>query len=484
MKRILFPIFLITLFSLSTYAHSGKARYHTIVDTDCAADDLRTLCMILASPEFEVLAITTSDGVLTPREGYIKVTSLLDDFGHQGIAVAYGENNSIKKTACHELNLSVSWGSSEEIKIPEKQGAKDLIRNSIIGEEEKVLLICLGPLTNIVEVLKDNDLASQIEKIIWYCDDYLAGSGFNYELDILAAEEFSKSKIEKIVVSNNDNEEFILGDYYLSLVAKKVNKYVNKIYNTHVNGAYSDIIAKSKLKFWDDLIPVYLLYPQYFNQNDNDGNVSLVLPKTENVKEINNCFYEILNSKTTKECKVFSVFPIDKELYAEDVAVNMQDVIEKYGRTEWRAGVLTNELHGHLGIYAIIGVKMGIRVREYFNIGVDDIMITSYAGTNPPTSCMNDGLQVSVGATIGHGLIEISDNEFKRPEADFQFKDQKIKLRLKDKYCKQIQNDVKEAIKLYGNLTPDYWLRIRELAIVYWLEFDRMKIFDIEEQKF
>jgi len=232
------------------------------------------------------------------------------------------------------------------------------------------------------------------------------------------------------------------------------------------------------------LIPVYLLYPQYFNQNDNDGNVSLVLPKTENVKEINNCFYEILNSKTTKECKVFSVFPIDKELYAEDVAVNMQDVIEKYGRTEWRAGVLTNELHGHLGIYAIIGVKMGIRVREYFNIGVDDIMITSYAGTNPPTSCMNDGLQVSVGATIGHGLIEISDNEFKRPEADFQFKDQKIKLRLKDKYCKQIQNDVKEAIKLYGNLTPDYWLRIRELAIVYWLEFDRMKIFDIEEQKF
>ena len=30
-------------------AHSGKARFHLIVDTDGAADDLRTICMLLGN---------------------------------------------------------------------------------------------------------------------------------------------------------------------------------------------------------------------------------------------------------------------------------------------------------------------------------------------------------------------------------------------------------------------------------------------------
>ena len=40
------------------HAHSGKARFHTVIDTDGAADDLRTLCMLLGNREVEVLAVT------------------------------------------------------------------------------------------------------------------------------------------------------------------------------------------------------------------------------------------------------------------------------------------------------------------------------------------------------------------------------------------------------------------------------------------
>ena len=49
-------------------AHSGKARFHIVIDTDAAADDLRTLCMLLGNREAEVLAVTTSEGALTPAE--------------------------------------------------------------------------------------------------------------------------------------------------------------------------------------------------------------------------------------------------------------------------------------------------------------------------------------------------------------------------------------------------------------------------------
>ena len=37
-----------------------------------------------------------------------------------------------------------------------------------------------------------------------------------------------------------------------------------------------------------------------------------------------------------------------------------------------------------LGIYSIIGAKMGLRTREYFDVGLDELLVVSYAGSQPP----------------------------------------------------------------------------------------------------
>jgi pyrimidine-specific ribonucleoside hydrolase len=123
---------------------------------------------------------------------------------------------------------------------------------------------------------------------------------------------------------------------------------------------------------------------------------------------------------------------------------------------------------------------MGIRAREYFNIGIDDMEVESYAGSQPPVSCLNDGLQVSTGATLGHGLIRIASGQDIRPEASFTFKNKTIHIRLKPVYAQQIRRDVEKCIRLYSDLTEDYWSGIRSLAIKYWEEFDRHIIFDIK----
>ena len=158
------------------------------------------------------------------------------------------------------------------------------------------------------------------------------------------------------------------------------------------------------------------------------------------------------------------------------------EAIDRHGPSEWRAAVLTNELHGHLGIYATIGVKMGIRAREYFNIGVDDIAVTTYAGSRPPVSCMNDGLQVGTGASVGHGLITVAECGTPRPEALFRFKNKSVRIALKPEYARRIRDDVKRGIELYGDLTEPYWQYVRGLALKYWAEFDRHEIFDIEAE--
>ena len=184
------------------------------------------------------------------------------------------------------------------------------------------------------------------------------------------------------------------------------------------------------------------------------------------------------NHSHMKGNNVFSSFPDHTEDFKEDIQPHIQKIIATHGADEFRCGVLTSEIHGHLGIYAIIGMKMGLYARDILDADLDEIKIISFAGSKPPVSCLNDGLQVSTGATLGHGLIEISDNENKRPEAIFTKDKNSIQLILKEKYWNLIKQDIKKAIQDNNGLTEGYWIDVRELAIKYWLEWKRDLIFD------
>ena len=192
-------------------------------------------------------------------------------------------------------------------------------------------------------------------------------------------------------------------------------------------------------------------------------------------------------------CVVFSRFPTDPSLFREDVVPIAGRIIEKHGLKEWKIAVLTNEFHDHLGIYSILGAKMGLRVREYFDAGLDELFIVSGAGSQPPLSCMNDGLQVATGATLGHGTIIVAGKkdmpetekafpgERPSPMARFYYKDRAIEVSVKKEVREKIRMDVVHGVEKYGTETPEYWEYIRVLALQYWLELNRNEIFEIAE---
>lgn len=473
-------IFLIPATVINLHAHSGKARFHVIIDTDCAPDDLRAISMILASPDFEVIAITTSDGLLKPEEGYIKVKSLLRNFGHEGIPVAYGKSVTKNNSFCHSTCISVNWGNETGIIVPEKPSATELIIRELNNEDELVILICLGPLTNISEILSDAKIYPQIESVLWYSNYTQNKSEFNYANDTKAGDFFMNCNIAKYILKTGNSDNFVLDKEYLDRISELNGSYASIISESHKSEQILSKISEKKYKLWDDLVPLFMVHPELFTVNAEVNN-HFVQPSIEDAVLIKSSICEILESKHKYENKVFKTFPLLSDFYADDLQPFVNEIISKHGVSELEAGVLTNELHGHLGIYAIIGVKMGIRVRQYYNISVDDVHVISFAGSGPPVSCMNDGLQVSTGGTMGHGLFSISDEEFKRPEATFVFKNKSINLRLKEKYWEMIKYDVKATINKCGNLTPAYWEELRGLAVRYWLEFDRMEIFEIVE---
>lgn len=476
MKRFFISLILV-LFTFQVYPHSGKARFHVIIDTDGGFDDLRAVSMMLSFKEFEVLAITTSDGICDAGETAKKVQSLLNHFYHEGIPVGQGQSKGIRleENQCMNLAKTLTWGDTLK-KMYSFRTAAEIIFEACSYEHEPVIFIALGPLTNILRAFHSYpELMGKITAIAWYNDDYPPAGGMNYQIDVNSAKEVFTLGIPMIVVRNPENL-IKIDDTYIHALEKVDSPYSNNISRILKNPDVHQALMKSKPYAWDDLVPVCVSDSSLFRIATDTvyEYISYVTGFDEN--QVRKSIMQML-SPPEISTQVFSVIPHDPVLYKDDVGEIMKEVIEKYGAEEWRACVITNELHGHLGIYAIIGAKMGIRAREYFDVGLDDIEITSFAGMTPPVSCMNDGLQVSTGGTLGHGLIIVKDEYPAKPQATFSFRGQSVTFSLRRPIADMIRNDIKRAIDEHGNLTPDYWEAVRKLAIVYWNEFDRHSIF-------
>lgn len=172
-------------------------------------------------------------------------------------------------------------------------------------------------------------------------------------------------------------------------------------------------------------------------------------------------------------------FPSGRFDFQEDLSPIVSEVIDRYGMIEWRAVVLTLEMHRHLGLYAIIGAKMGVRAVEILGGDHHNLQVVSYAGQTPPMSCMNDGLQVATGASLGHGNIEIAPLAEPMPRALFKLGGRRLSLELDPRLQSKINQALNNIANSYGFATKEYWQAVRTLAIGYWRDLDRRDMFTL-----
>jgi formylmethanofuran dehydrogenase subunit E len=102
------------------------------------------------------------------------------------------------------------------------------------------------------------------------------------------------------------------------------------------------------------------------------------------------------------------------------------------------------QFHGHVGPYAIIGYKMGLIANK--NLGADPFCkkVVVWTDTNPPLSCVIDGIQLSSGCTLGKGSITIEKGEI--PKALFEGNNGKqiqitLKTNVKDEIDANVTNN-------------------------------------------
>jgi len=417
-----------------------------------------------------------------PEEVFMKVGSLLSCFHHEGIPVGVGEDLDFELPAWSSFTRDIRWTGDKSLQHadPYKESGK-VLSNVTENYTDKVTLIALGSLKTYADWIKANGAeADKIDRIIWY-NSHNIKEGFNYKVSPESFEYIKQSGIKLEIVANNMDNLLVDADY-LNHIHSTSSIYASQIEEVHSQAPVVERITSKHLHLWDDVVPLYLTLPILFEM-ESSAHIKLA---SLNPQIPPGFVYEtigkLLLSASTTNNRVFEAFPLDTALYKPAYAMILNETINKFGLIEWKAICMTNEIHGHTGIYSIIGAKMGIRAMEYFNVGVNNLEVLSFAGNTPPLSCFNDGVQISTGATVGQGLISISDSISDIPSAIFAFNNQIIQIALDPEIAGQMRNEIKFGIQNYGLLTEKYWLYVERLAIKYWTDFDRQEIFVIEKK--
>lgn len=483
MKKISL-LYLLAFVTLNIYSNPlpAKLKHAIIIDTDCAIDDMRALSILLSRPEITIKAILISDGSLPPREGYEKVKALLHEFHCDSIPVACGTALANVNPPWRQFVREVSWGTTTGYQISET-GAVSLLSETLSLANEKLTLVCLGALTNVAKLIeKDASLAPKIERIIWYNESIKPLQGFNYECDTSATKRVFESGIRIDVISNLQKDEAIIDASFFAL-CKQSNTALSRVFvQVFSQPAVFEKLRQQHFKMCDDLVALYLTNPELFDINTLKDNFGIRYNMDYHVASVKEAMDDMIAGKYVQgKGVVFNEFPTNRELFAYDVRQIMDSAIHRYGLEEWKANVMTDEFHGHLGVFSIVGAKMGIRAREIFGVGPDHIEVISYAGNRPPYSCLNDGIQVSTGATLGMGTIRIATDSVQVPSAIFTYKGRSIRLSLKKEYLVKVDADIREGIVKYGLMDDGYWKLIRRNALNYWVEWDRNEIFEVVE---
>ena len=143
-----------------------------LLDCDPGHDDAIALLLALASPEVELLGVTTVSGNQTLEKTTANALRVLEHVGHGHVPVAAGADRPLAR---RQYVASYVHGESglDGPELPPARGrpvemhAVDFLADRIAGSARPVTLVPVGPLTNVALLLAQRPAAAErIERIV------------------------------------------------------------------------------------------------------------------------------------------------------------------------------------------------------------------------------------------------------------------------------------------------------------------------------
>lgn len=478
MKRYLLGFSLLTTLFIhnNTVEAQEAATIPVVIDTDCATDDFRAIAAFLSNSDFKVIGIVATDGGLSPTEGAAGLRKLVAQFGLnipvvEGVGLGLNPSwrakcRAIWKTEGTERSLTANYSDS--------------LSRWFKDDQEQITYVCLGPVSSLNGWLQKVDTPHNLRRVVWFYGESEASA--NVVADTAAWNQLKMLPINIHLVGQPEANYAVSTESLIEKVVATGKPLAIELQQRMKYGLLKSVLAKSHFKMWDEMVPVYLAYPSLFEVKPNEKNPRIASVKIVDTSMVSDSYIKLFSGQgSALRGIVLESFPVSEELLSPDLVPFAKSIQQKHGIEEWKLTVLTNEMHQHLGIYSIVGTKMGLFAREYFGVGLDKVKVISLAGFSPPVSCLNDGLQIATGATLGRGTITVDQTAVPVASAKFEYKGKVLLVTLKSSYSKMAAKDISDGIVKYGNLTNGYWNLVRQLSIKYWLEWDRNEMFDYKE---
>jgi purine nucleosidase len=156
--------------------------HRVIIDTDPGQDDAFALLLALASPEIEVLGVTTVAGNVSVEQTADNARRIVELAGRGEVKVFAGADRPILRAArpvpeIHGATGIDGWDWAPAKAGPEAQHAVDWIVETLLSEPNgEVSVIALAPQTNIALALRRAPaIADRIKRIVFMGGGYFEG---------------------------------------------------------------------------------------------------------------------------------------------------------------------------------------------------------------------------------------------------------------------------------------------------------------------
>ena len=105
------------------------------------------------------------------------------------------------------------------------------------------------------------------------------------------------------------------------------------------------------------------------------------------------------------------------------------------------------KLHGHVGPYLVIGLRIGYAAKKALNIGDEEatrLMAEVSVPLYPPFSCLLDGVQVSTTCTVGNRRLQFKNAKTIKAIFSSQKDVKTVKITLAKQFSEQLEQKKKQ----------------------------------------
>lgn len=254
-----------------------------IIDTDPGIDDAVAIAIALYNETLDIRLITTVAGNVSLGKVTNNALKLMGFFKTK-TPVAAGANRPLIKEAIDASNIHGETGmGGYEFEEPDgglllKEHAVDAMYKEIMGNEQPVTILAIGPLTNIALLLRLHpEVSDNIGEIVMMGGSTARGNAdvmaeFNVFADPEAAKMVFDSPVPLVMVGLDIGLKALVYPEE-SQIIKGMNETGNMIYQLFQH--YRGGSMKKGLKMYDSTAVAYLLHPEMFEVTETFVDIEL-----------------------------------------------------------------------------------------------------------------------------------------------------------------------------------------------------------------